>query len=48
MKKRIGNLDWKIPVKAHKCPNLAKYLLENGGMTGIEVLTLTEAEEFAK
>lgn len=38
---------WRIPCKAHKCPKLAKYILQRGA-TGIVVLTLTEAERFAE
>lgn len=39
-------LGWRIPVKAHKCPELAKYLMSKGA-NGVVVLTLSEAESFA-
>ncbi len=38
---------WRIPSKAHKCPQLAKYLLQRGAR-GIVLMTLTEAECFAE
>ncbi len=37
---------WRIPCKAHKCPELAKYILQRGA-TGVVLLTLAEAEQFA-
>lgn len=39
-------LDWRVPVKAHKCPDLANYMISKGA-NGIVVLTLAEAELFA-
>lgn len=39
---------WRIPCKAHKCPDLAMYLLDQGGADGVVLLTLTEAESFAR
>ena len=41
------NISWRAPCKAHRCPELAQYLLERG-CSGIVVLTLEEAEKFAK
>lgn len=44
----LGNgFDWKIPCKAHKCPGLAKYILQKSNATGIVVLTVNEAKRFA-
>src|SRR5690606_22898555 len=37
---------WRIPSKAHKCPELAKYILQRGA-AGVVLLTLAEAESFA-
>lgn len=51
MKKKIKSksTDWRIPVKAHKCPELAKYIMKQGQIiNGIVVLTITEAEKFAE
>ncbi|MBA3661444.1 MAG: alanine racemase [Gammaproteobacteria bacterium] len=42
------NVAWKIPSKAHKCPDLAKYILNHSSADGVVLLTLTEAELFAK
>lgn len=39
--------EWRVPSKAHKCPELSKYLL-NKGANGVVLLTLAEAEAFAK
>ena len=39
-------ISWRTPAKAHKCPELAKYIIDNGAC-GIVVLTLSEAEKFA-
>lgn len=48
MRSRITDkgYDWRIPSKAHKCPELAKYILQRGA-TGVVLLTLAEAESFA-
>lgn len=48
MKSRINGhgLAWRVPVKAHKCPELAHYMIQKG-TNGIVVLTLSEAESFA-
>lgn len=40
-------VNWRIPCKAHKSPDLAKYILSAGSAEGVVVLTLTEAEAFA-
>lgn len=37
---------WRIPSKAHKCPELANYILQRGAV-GVVLLTLGEAEAFA-
>lgn len=37
---------WRIPSKAHKSPDLSKYMI-NKGATGVVLLTLNEAEHFA-
>ena len=42
-----AGIDWRIPCKAHKCPELAQYLLAKGAC-GVVLLTLQEAEAFAK
>jgi 3-hydroxy-D-aspartate aldolase len=39
-------LEWRVPAKAHKCPELAKYMMDKGA-NGIVLLTLAEAEAFA-
>lgn len=41
-------IEWRIPSKAHKCPELAKYILARSNANGVVLLTLLEAEEFAK
>lgn len=41
-------IEWRIPSKAHKCPELAKYILARGNANGVVLLTLLEAENFAK
>lgn len=41
------NVEWRIPCKAHKCPELTKYILEKGGASGVVLLTLSECESFA-
>lgn len=41
-----NDIKWRIPSKAHKCPELAKYIL-NRGAEGVVLLTLQEAERFA-
>lgn len=48
MLKRITekNIVWRVPAKAHKCPELAKYMIEKGAQ-GVVLLTLAEAEAFA-
>lgn len=48
LKTRIVDSDikWRIPSKAHKCPELTKYIL-NRGAEGVVLLTLQEAERFA-
>lgn len=38
--------EWRVPSKAHKCPELAKYMLAKGA-NGVVLLTLSEAEKFA-
>ncbi|VVC75837.1 3-hydroxy-D-aspartate aldolase [Aquicella siphonis] len=50
MSRRIaGNgIAWRIPCKAHKCPELAKYIIRQGGVDGVVLLTLAEAESFAR
>src|SRR5579885_1597788 len=45
---RGNGIEWRIPSKAHKCPELAKYIIKNGGANGVVLLTLDEAEHFAK
>jgi len=49
MRSRIGSagINWLVTCKAHKCPDLAKYILERGGGQGVLLLTVTEAEQFA-
>lgn len=49
MRERIHshNMLWRIPSKAHKSPDLSKYLIERGA-NGVVLLTLSEAEQFAK
>ncbi|MDF2867949.1 MAG: hypothetical protein K0S11_1419 [Gammaproteobacteria bacterium] len=37
---------WRVPAKAHKCPELAQYMIEKGA-NGVVLLTLAEAEAFA-
>lgn len=48
MKSRIvdSGIEWRIPSKAHKCPELAKYIIQYGAV-GVVLLTLDEAEKFA-
>lgn len=41
-------IEWRIPSKAHKCPEFAKYILSQGKANGVVLLTLVEAENFAK
>lgn len=43
-----SGIEWRVPSKAHKCPELAKYILSNGKAKGVVLLTLSEAENFAK
>jgi hypothetical protein len=45
---RENGVFWRPPVKAHKCPQLARHLIESGGADGILCLKLSEAEAFAK
>ena len=40
------NMEWRVPCKAHKCPELAKYMI-NKGANGVVLLTISEAEKFA-
>lgn len=40
-------IDWRPPVKAHKCPGLTRELLKHGAK-GVLVLKLSEAEAFAE
>lgn len=50
MRSRIiesAGLLWRIPAKAHKCPQLAQYIMATGGACGVVLLTLAEAEHFA-
>lgn len=42
-----NKIKWRIPAKAHKCPELAKYMIAKGA-EGVVLLTLNEAEAFAK
>jgi len=42
------NVLWRVPCKAHKCPGLAKYILDQGKATGMVLLTLGECEAFAE
>lgn len=42
-----SGVEWRIPSKAHKCPELSKYILKKGGANGVVLLTLSEAENFA-
>lgn len=48
MHKRFSekNIDWRIPSKAHKCPEFSKYMMKLGAK-GVVLLTLDEAEKFA-
>ncbi|HRD68512.1 MAG TPA: alanine racemase [Legionella sp.] len=39
-------IHWRIPSKAHKSPDLSRYIIDRGA-TGVVLLTLTEAEHFA-
>lgn len=50
MRSRIVDkgITWRIPSKAHKCPELANYILAQGNANGVVLLTLLEAENFAK
>ncbi|OGT45138.1 MAG: hypothetical protein A3E83_07625 [Gammaproteobacteria bacterium RIFCSPHIGHO2_12_FULL_41_20] len=43
-----SGIEWRIPSKAHKCPELAKYIIAQGNANGVVLLTLHEAENFAK
>jgi 3-hydroxy-D-aspartate aldolase len=43
-----SRIEWRIPSKAHKCPELSKYIISKGGANGVVLLTLSEAENFAK
>jgi len=43
---RDAGVNWRPPVKAHRCPQLARALLEHGA-NGVLVLTLDEAQLFA-
>ena len=43
---RAAGVQWRPPVKAHKCPELTRYIGQRGGTQGIVVLTLAEAEAF--
>lgn len=49
MRSRIKSreMEWRIPSKAHKSPDLSKYIMGRGA-TGVVLLTLEEAENFAK
>ncbi len=40
-------MKWRVPCKAHKSPDLAKYILERSNAEGVVLLTLAEAERFA-
>ncbi|MBN9412756.1 MAG: alanine racemase [Candidatus Paracaedimonas acanthamoebae] len=48
MVSRIINkgVEWRVPAKAHKCPELAQYMIDKGA-NGVVLLTLSEAEFFA-
>lgn len=50
MKSRIvdAGIHWRVPSKAHKCPQLAHYILRQGKANGVVLLTLLEAEQFAQ
>lgn len=39
-------MEWRVPAKAHKCPELARYMMAKGA-NGVVLLTLAEAEAFA-
>ncbi|WP_032112534.1 alanine racemase [Candidatus Paracaedibacter symbiosus] len=39
-------MEWRAPAKGHKCPELAKYMIQKGA-NGVVLLTLAEAEAFA-
>lgn len=41
-------IEWRIPSKAHKCPELANYIITRGKANGVVLLTLREAASFAK
>ena len=41
-----NGIGWRVPAKAHKCPDLAKYMIGKGA-NGVVLLTLSEAETFA-
>lgn len=43
---RDAGVNWRPPVKAHRCPQLARSLIEHGA-NGVLVLTLDEAQLFA-
>ena len=45
-KKRLGDVAWRPPVKAHKSPKFAQYL-QSQGAQGIITLKVSEAEVFA-
>lgn len=49
IRKRMSDkgISWRIPSKAHKSPELARYILDKGA-EGVVLLTLDEAEQFAK
>lgn len=50
LKRRIiveHKMMWRIPAKAHKCPELATYIMQRGGACGVVLLTLKEVELFA-
>lgn len=38
---------WRAPCKAHRCPDLARYIINKGNVNGIVLLTLEEVEAFA-
>ncbi len=50
MRERINGSQqtWRIPCKAHKCPELTRYLLKQSKADGVVLLTLQEVQAFAK
>lgn len=40
-------MNWRVPSKAYKSPDLARYILDHSRAEGVVLLTLVEAEQFA-